>query len=231
MSSRFFFHFFIIFLCIPHSAVSISKDYLALLLPDNPIIVDAGAYDGTDTFEMSQKWPKGMIYAFEPVPNYFQRLTMNTLHCHNVVCIQKALSNKIGYFPMYISASSNGLGAEQASSLLKPEMILIESGIIFPEEIVVEAVTLDAFAESMNIDHIDMLWFDLQGAEQLVLQASPKILKTVKVVYAEVSYISLYVDSPLYPEFKAWMEDQGFEVLLEEKLYHSFGNVLFIRKS
>jgi FkbM family methyltransferase len=205
---------------------SVSKDYLAKFLPENPIVIDAGAYDGEDTIQMSKLWPQGKIYAFEPVPKLFKKLSYNTRNYSNIVCIEKALSDKIGSFPIYISCTE----AEQASSLLKPEQILIDCGILFPDEVLVEATTLDAWAKEMNIDHIDLLWFDLQGVEPFVLQASPQILETVKVVYTEVSFISLYENSPLYPEFKQWMEGQGFVVIVEEKPYHSFGNALFVRK-
>lgn len=216
----------IIFLFTFNTVFSVSKDYLARFLPKDPIVVDAGAYDGADTIESSRQWPQGKIYAFEPVPRLFKKLAYNTRNCTNVVCIEKALSDKIGNFPMYISWE----GAEQASSLLKPEQIMIDVGILFPEKIDVEAITLDAWAEEMNINHIDLLWFDLQGMEPFVLKASPNILKTVKVVYAEVSFINLYETSPLYPEFRQWMEQQGFVVILEEKPYYSFGNALFVRK-
>ncbi len=219
--------FFTSLLLVCHEANSFPKQFFKSFLPENAIIVDAGAYDGTDTAQLSALWPLGNIYAFEPVPNLFKRLEMNTRNCNNVVITQKALSDTVGSFAMHISQ-----GGDQSSSLLEPDQQLYKHfpHITFPYSIMVEAITLDAWAEQMGIDRVDFLWFDLQGMEPMVLQASPKIFKTVKAVYAEVSYSDLYKQAPLYPVFKAWMEEHGFVALLEVKEHSTFGCTLFIRK-
>ncbi len=48
-----------------------------------------------------------------------------------------------------------------------------------------------------------------------MLKASPKILKTVKVIYTEVNTLPLYEGAILYAEFKNWIDG---------------GDVLFVRK-
>jgi hypothetical protein len=70
----------------------------------------------------------------------------------------------------------------------------------------------------------------MQGAEYRVLASSPEILKTVKVLFTEVSLIETYSEVLLYPEFKTWLEKQGFEMVLEDLPYDDMGNVLFVRK-
>ncbi len=217
---------FVSFRTITIQAENLSKNSIAKFLPKNPIVVDAGAFDGTDTQEMSRLWPEGMIYAFEPVPHIFKRLIANTQSCKNVICMQKALSDEVGEVSMFIS-----YGGDQSSSLLQPvEHLTYFPHITFQNNIMVETTTLDRWAEEMGIDHIDLLWFDLQGVEPMVLKASPKIFRTVKVVYTEVSYTNLYKDAPLFDEFKAWMEEQGF-VVVKKIMHHStFGDVLFVRK-
>lgn len=205
----------------------VSKKLIATLLPNNPIIVEAGAYNGTDSKEMSSIWPQGVIYAFEPVPHVFKMLKENTASCKNVICVQKALSDSVGQQAMHLSLG----GGDQSSSLLQPvEHLYYFPHITFNNKIMVESTTLDSWAEEMNIDHVDFLWFDLQGMEPMVLKASPKIFKTVKVIYTEVSYANLYQDAPLYNDFKKWMEEQGF-VVIQEVVHHStFGDALFVRK-
>ena len=44
---------------------------LKKILPANPVIIEAGAQFGEDTQWMSQFWPQGKIYAFEPSPESF----------------------------------------------------------------------------------------------------------------------------------------------------------------
>ena len=39
----------------------------------DPVIIEAGACDGEDTVIMSNMFPNGMIYSFEPVPALYQK--------------------------------------------------------------------------------------------------------------------------------------------------------------
>ena len=38
-------------------------------IPADPVVVEAGAHDGTNTFEMAEFWPIATIHTFEPVPS------------------------------------------------------------------------------------------------------------------------------------------------------------------
>jgi len=174
---------------------------------------------------MSLIWPEATIFAFEAIPHIFKKLKSRTRSYKNIICIEKALSDKVGFEHMYISQ-----GGDQSSSLLEPAQHLqYFPHITFHQKTKVETTTLDKWAEEMGIDHVDFLWFDLQGMEPAV-KASPKIFSTVKVVYTEVNYTELYKNIPLYNELRAWMEDQGF-VVMKEVVHHStFGDVLFVRK-
>jgi FkbM family methyltransferase len=212
--------------CFMAHAEQVAKEFIAQFLPKNPIVIDAGAYNGNDSSEMCALWPEGKIYAFEPVPHIFQQLINNTQKFKNIECFQKALSDKIGIEHMYVSS-----GGDQSSSLLRPTGHLYHfPHITFHRKVDVETTTLDIWAQEQGLDHIDLLWFDLQGVELKVLQASPKIFETVKVVYTEVNYTNLYENMPLAHELKKWMESQGF-VAVKEVMHHStFGDVLFVRK-
>ena len=216
---------FVAFFCSRVQAEEFPKQLLKKYLPKNPVIVEAGGYNGADTLKMAKIWPQGTIYSFEPVPRLFGILQGTTYKCPNVTCIKKALSDRNGTFPMYVSK-----GGDASSSLLEPDKHLKEfTHVTFPYKINVEAITLDTWAVQNNIDHIDFLWFDLQGMEPMVLKASPIMLKTVKAIYAEVSYCELYKNAPLYPEFKVWMEQQGFTVVAEVHHHVTFGDALFVR--
>jgi FkbM family methyltransferase len=209
-------------------ADNLSKAFIATFLPENPIILDAGAHNGSDSREFSFLFPSGTIIACEPVPNLFQVLKANTQDCHNIIYVQKALSNKRGQEFIYISK-----GGDASSSLLKPEQEKFQRyfpHITFPYKILVETLTLDQLAEELNIDHLDFLCLDLQGVELTVLKAAPKILKTVKAIYTEVNYTSVYEGTPLYPEIKSWMEENGFIEAAQIVHHSTFGDVLFVRK-
>lgn len=45
----------------------------------SPTVVEAGAFDGRDTVAFSNLWPKGHVYAFEPLPTLANKLRCATL--------------------------------------------------------------------------------------------------------------------------------------------------------
>jgi FkbM family methyltransferase len=204
----------------------ITKEYIAQFLPKNPIVLEAGGHIGSDTKEMSQLWPKGHIYTFEPIPSLFLQLTSKCKNLSNVTCFQLALGSKTGKSIMYISGGSS----DASSSLFAPKDHLNQwPTVTFPVTMEVNSITLDEWAEQQGVDHIDFMWLDMQGAELAMLKASPRILKTVKAIYTEVSYTELYEGCPLCAEVKEWLIAQGFVVIQEEIPYNQTGNILFVR--
>ena len=206
----------------------IPKSFIAQFLPKNPIIVEAGANDGTDTTKMSRMWPQGIIYAFEPIPSIFEQLSVATRSMRNVTCYRLALGPVTGSAKFYVSSGTS----DQSSSLLAPkEHIAFHPTVYFNSTIDVEVMTLDDWANKYGITRIDFMWLDMQGSELDMLKASPRLLKTLRAIYTEVSLVELYKGTPLYDEVKAWLELQGFCAVREEIPWKEGGNVLFVRDS
>lgn len=214
----------------PHRVLEHIKPYLS----HAPIIVEAGAFNGTDTIRLAQQWPQGTIHAFEPIPALYEILIKNTASFSNIHCYPLALSNANGSAPMYVSEKPDRpQKPSQASSLLVPKERLIHSAIHFPYTIPVTTITLDTWAQKHHISHIDFAWLDIQGQELAVLTASPHILATIKVLYLEVSFIESYEGQPLYGEVQQWLTTQGFQEIgrdFENTTDWFFGNSLFVRK-
>jgi FkbM family methyltransferase len=215
----------------PHQTITILKQFL----PDNPIIVEAGAFDGNDTKKMAKQWPAGIIHAFEPVPEIYERLVNNTQNITNVFRYPLALSDHNGNAEFYISERVTRPGiASQAGSLHKPKERLAHSPLIFPRTTTVNTITLDQWAQDNNIMHIDLLWLDTQGHEQAILQAAPHMIKNINVVLAEVSFIESYEGQPQYQAFVTWMNAHGFDYVgrdFQDMPTSFFGNALFVRRA
>lgn len=206
----------------------IPKKTIARYLPKAPVIVEAGAHTGVDTIELARQWPKGVVHAFEPVPALFDQLEDRTRSLVNVRRSRLALSDRAGKQVLHLSEGAS----DGSSSLLPPERHLeVHPEVRFEKRIEVDTVTLDGWAEQQGIDRIDFLWLDMQGMEPAVLRASPRMLARVRAIHTEVSLMPVYAQSVLYPEFRAWMETQGFEVAREVLPYPDMGNVLFVRRS
>lgn len=213
----------------PHQAIEVITSYL----PDNPTIIEVGAFHGFDTMKMAQRWPQGNIHAFEPVPTLFEQLKKSTAHIKHVTCYQYALSNKNTTATFYIAEKPHKPGTPcQAGSLYKPKERLEWSPIKFPHTIKVKTITLPTWAKKNNVDRIDCLWLDTQGHELAILHKAQNMLKKIRVIYTEVGFIEGYENQPKYEHVKTWLEQNGFNEVgrdFENMSDWFFGNVLFVR--
>jgi FkbM family methyltransferase len=206
----------------------ISKSILKRYLSNDPVVIDCGAHDGSDSVELIRILG-GTVHAFEPVKEIFKRLQINTKPYNKISCYNIALSNKTGKQLFYIS----GGASDGSSSLLEPLSHLVDHpDTVFDRNIEVETVRLDDWAKLNNIPKVDMLWLDMQGFELQMLQASVNILNTVSVIHTEVSTKETYKDVVVYDAFKCFLEEKGFSVVLEAiPPGWDMGNVLFVKKS
>ena len=189
----------------------IALAYLKKFLPSNPTVIDCGAHDGSDTVVLQQKLG-GRVYAFEVVPEIFERLKQRTANNKNIICFPIALAAETGTAKFYVGEGSS----DASSSLLAPKEHLVDHpDINFDRTITVETNTLDDWAAKQGITSIDFLWLDMQGAELMMLQHSPKILATVKMIHTEVSVRETYEGVTLYKDYKNWLTANGFKLIAE----------------
>ena len=133
---------------------------------------------------------------------------------------------------MYVSEEPNRPNIpSQSSSLLAPKDHLKYSSTQFKKEIEVQTITIDEWASQKGVDHIDLMWLDMQGYELNALKASPNILKTVKAILTEVEFVEAYKGQFQFKEVKEWLEGQGFTMVAENFGTYGnwFGDALFVR--
>jgi FkbM family methyltransferase len=195
-------------------------------LGHGPTIVEAGAHNGLDTACLSRLFWDGTVHAFEPVPDLHARLRRRTRGLANVRTYHCALGARSGQATLNVSAGSS----DGSSSLLRPTGHLeFHPKVTFAASLQVPCVSLDDWASENGIAKVDLLWLDLQGLEFDVLSASSLVLPTVKAIYTEVSLKEMYEGTCLYPDYRRWLENQGFKVVAEDLRWADMGNVLLLR--
>jgi FkbM family methyltransferase len=207
-------------------------------LPENPVILEGGAFNGEDTVRMARFWPGGTIYSFEPVPELYQRTKRNVAAYKNVKVYDLALSDKVGTATFHLSEDDCQPGEpSQSGSLLTPkEHKKVWPTISFKKQIKVATTTIDEWADRNGVAKIDLMWLDIQGSELIAIKAAPRIIKTVKAIIAEVEFVELYAGQPLFKETRDWLAKRGFKMKAADfdlKIAPSkgvFGNAIFVRK-
>jgi FkbM family methyltransferase len=209
--------------------IEIGLDEIAPFLGDAPVILEAGALNGSDTVSMAEQWPASTIYAFEPVPAAYEEVRRRTAHLPQVNTYQLALSDSSGSAGLHVSTNAEGGYRPDSSSLLSPTGHLREfPDVTFTETLTVETLTLSDWANREAVERIDFMWLDMQGMELSMLQASPQVLAQTTAVLMEVMRQHLYEGNPLYDEVLAWMGSQGFRAAID-RMPLRYGNVLFVR--
>jgi FkbM family methyltransferase len=206
-------------------------------LPSNPVIIEGGAYDGSETKIMSKLWPQGRIYSFEPIRELYHRVVEETKYCPNVTVYPLALGEVCEERPIYLAwVPEEPTKICMSSSLFPPKDHLLYYGPIFKGTQTIDMVSLDAWAEENGIEKIDLLWFDLQGYELAAFKGASKLISKVSVIMTEVEFSELYEQQPLYPEVRSWLEEEGFTLVGGDFRFpkdpnQHFGDALFVRKN
>lgn len=184
----------------------------------NPgIIIDAGANVGDYSILANQIMPACKIYAFEPVESTFQHLLSNIKDLKNVVPIKK------GLFKENCELAINLFASNEHSSIYDIEGLPIGSD----SQQKIELVRGDDFIKDNQIDSIDFLKLDVEGAEYDALLGFENAIKhgAIKAVQFEYGYINistkkLLVDYYNFFEANGYIVGKIFPKLVEFRKYH-----------
>ncbi len=131
-------------------------------------VFDIGANTGLYALLAAADNPKRNVYAFEPVPQIFDRLKRNAdlNELKNLHAYQYAVTDHDGRVEFYLSPGAVPL----ESSMLKG----------FRDNTsptVVPALTIDSFVMRNNIKRVDLLKMDTEATEHLVLEGAKAVLQ------------------------------------------------------
>jgi FkbM family methyltransferase len=137
---------------------------------------DVGANIGVFTATMAAAvGPSGAVHAFEPLPVNRRRLerTISINGAQQVRVNASVVADTEGRTQLF----DYGAGYESWATLA-PREIDIGTRVVRPErQVEVEAVTLDRYCDEHDVERIDVLKIDVEGAEQRVLSGAAGLLR------------------------------------------------------
>lgn len=171
------------------------------------VLVDIGANKGDFYSKAKEYLNIKKAYLIEPLPHLKDTL------------ITKFANNKCEIIPELLSKTVgekiefNINEFDETSSILN-----IDENSIHLDKIPTKTInrlelmsnTLDNICKDKNIDHIDLLKIDVQGAEGLVLEGGENILDHTEYIWIEVSFKSLYENSILFDEVVSRLNSHNF---------------------
>jgi len=208
-------------------------NWLEQFLPYNPVIIEAGAFRGQDTIKAATIWPEGHIIAFEPDPYSFKELERNvsSVGLTNVEIHNLALNsyNGTALFNVCLGPNNNEPAYSYASSLLplKKGMEVFCRG----PQITVPCVTLDQWCAENQVETIDLLRLEVEGAEYNVLKSSPNILKNVKMLHIKTHIHPHRLGMTNYPALKEFLEKSNFILISHKYNPGMIGHAIFFNRT
>lgn len=174
---------------------------------DIKTILDIGSRDCYQSEEFRTWFPESKIFAFEANPEQFslcEKISKN----NNINFIKKAVGDKNCTTKFFVTNSNPG-----ASSLLKINPKNPRSSSWgFKKEYDVEMIRIDTWSKENNLLP-DLLWIDVQGAEEMVLKGCGEILQNVKAIAVELGSNTnngMYINGPTGEEVDNFLTSKGF---------------------
>lgn len=197
------------------------------IIPEDPVIVEAGAHHGEDTCNMKHLWPKSTIFAFEPNPNSFSLTKERIKNLSDVYCFPLGLYDYSGSHVFYKCNLDDGASSFLESTEKRKSFYRDQA----PIEI--NCITLDDFAEENNIEKVDFVWLDVEGAELNVFKGAKKVLENLDAVYLEVNFQEFRKGMTQYEDVKRFLEKAGFfQIYITPNIKLDVqANALFVKKA
>jgi len=161
------------------------------------------------------------FHGFEPDPRNVAKINAvglpNRINFH-----PDAIGHVTGRIPFHLSTCEpNGAVGQSSISDFTPVLTQSWPWLKHMSDIEIQCWRLDDFCAQNQIDHIDFIWMDVQGAERLVFDGGPLMLPKTRLVWTEYDSGTLYKDSSTLADvlarFPGWevICDVGGDVLLK----------------
>lgn len=161
-----------------YKQVFINQDYDFLVASPPKVIVDAGANIGLASVYFANKYPDAMIIAIEPEKDNFELLARNVEPYKNIITVHAALWNK----NEPINLIDPGLGSWGFMTEKNNISETMPCNFVH----MVQAITLDKIIEDFQLEKIDILKIDIEGAEKEVFEDTSAWIEKVNALIIEL---------------------------------------------
>lgn len=179
------------------------------LVKRGDIVVEVGANLGYFTRLFGNLvGAKGIVLAFEPIPQTREQLLRNVQDLNHVNVLPYAISDEVGRVDMFVPGNIHG----QASLRRHLDSEWGAEKIVY--SVTVECVPLAIISQIRQLNHIDFMKIDVEGAELQVLKGAREILvRDHPILHLEIE--------------QRWMTSFGYKADEVESFLRSIGYTFF----
>ena len=184
---------------------------------ENYVIFDIGSRDCLQSIEFYNNFPNSTVYAYECNPTTLDLCKKNIeKYSDRIQLIEGAVCDydgNITFYPINTEKTVTSWkdGNPGASSLFKSNNSYPYETYI-QDEVSTNCHRLDTVMNKYNIEKVDIIWMDLQGAELLALKGLGDKLKGVKYIYTEVSHRPIYENQVMFNDLNNFLIENNFSL-------------------
>ena len=173
-------------------SINLFKDVAEFTIPDDAIVVECGANTGTSTkFMLKHLNSDAKVFAFEPDPRCIEIFKKN-ISDDRCVLYEKAVGDFDGTINLKLSngcPDSRGKGYNHidASTIkgVEKHQHIKHPWIDYTQSVDVPIITLDSWFKSIEGDHVDFMWIDVEGANEELIKGGMSVLSKTDWIYME----------------------------------------------
>lgn len=157
-------------------------------------IIECGAHDGSDSLNLRRAFPNAAIFSFEPDPRNIAKIRGRGID-RMVELNAMAVGDRDGTASFHLSSANLNKECPEwikstewsgSSSLKRPvEHLQNHPWCEFNQTLEVPILKLDTFREKKGFGGVDLVWADVQGAEDLVISGAQETLGATSYFYTE----------------------------------------------
>lgn len=167
------------------------------------IVLDVGASIGTTALLFSKIVGKnGKVFAFEPVTHDIIYTNIQENNIKNIEVIPKGVSHKADRVEIEISdfcLDSSAARREYTKDY-------------YTDKRMIDVISLDSFAEDMEMDRIDFIKMDIEGLEELAIKGAKKIIDKYRPKWSISSYHVDFNNEPQHDKLVKLLKESGYTI-------------------
>lgn len=187
-----------------------SRENLLELIAEGKTVIDIGANVGNVSLEAAQKvGSHGVIHAFEPDPNNYERLMRNLElnDFHNIIPNNLGLGHQAGEYIMATVAEGNqGMNRIVTKTGENHDLVQVQIG------------TLDSYVEEHQLNEVSLIKIDVEGFEFEVLKGGVQTLEKFRpTLFIELDDNNLVEQGSSAVELIQFLEKNSYAIVDAER--------------
>jgi len=165
---------------------------------DINVILEVGALDAKDSLFFKKHFPNSNVYAIEGLPDNYNTYMSNL---SDITCINAVINNYDGVTEYHVK-NTNGIHS------------IFDRGSKYGTKIItLPCYKLKTLCENYNIEKIDMMKIDVEGATYQILKSMDDMLENVKIMHIEAETHPYFKNQILLNDVFDFLTNKNFKLI------------------